>query len=124
MRFWLPAVALLVVTVGTAWGQSAHRYMGWGDSTSQDQDFTPNCSALPDQSKLVVSFDAPPGIGNLQGVWGYVDFCTKPNPVPPWWTFAPYSGCRADSLSASADFSTGPFTRVDPWAGRGQASFT
>jgi hypothetical protein len=97
--------------------------MGWGDTGPLDQDLSPDCNALPDQTKLVVSFIAPPNVHDLQGVWGYVDFCTKPYPIPPFWTFAPYGGCRADSLSATSDFSKGPFTQADPWGGRGQTTF-
>src|SRR5262249_30027816 len=78
---------------------------------------------LPTLSRLVLSLMAPPNVQNFQGVWGYIDFCTKPYAVPSWWTFAPYGGCRGDSLSANADFSNGPFTFSDPWGSRGQTTF-
>jgi hypothetical protein len=121
MRSLLPAIAFLVLSTGTAQAQY-FRHMGWEDSVPGDQVVEPNCSALPDQSKLIISFTAPPGVSNLESVWGYIDFCTKPYALPSWWTFAPYGGCRGDALSASANFSSGPSTYADPWAGRGQAS--
>lgn len=124
MRAWLPTMASLLLISANAQAQVSYRYMGWGDSAFGNQDFSPNCSALPAQSRLVISFSAPPNVNNLEGVWGYVDFCTKPYPVPPFWTFAPYGGCRADSLSSTADFSSGPFSLTDPWAGRGQTTFS
>jgi len=120
MRLWLLLIASLVLSTGTA--QAELRHMGWGDSSYGNQDLEPNCNALPDQSKLVISFTAPSDIHNLESVWGYVDFCTKPYALPSWWTFAPFGGCRSDSLSGSADFSGGPFTYADPWGGRGQTS--
>ena len=122
MRAWLPAIAFLVLF--TAPAQAQLRHMGWGDSRDGDQYFTPNCNALPDQSKLVISFGAPANVHSLEGLWGYVDFCTKPYALPSWWTFAPYGGCRADSLSGNADFSSGPSTYSDPWGGRGQTTVT
>jgi hypothetical protein len=114
----------LFLMAASAQAQVSYRYMGWGDSDANHQDLSPDCGALPDQTKLVVSITAPANVYSLEGVWGYVDFCTKPYPVPPWWTFAPYGGCRADSLSANASFSRGPFTWTDPWAGRGQTTFS
>jgi len=123
MRALLPAIAFLVLFTAPAQAQVL-RHMGWGDTRDVDHDSSPDCSAMPDQSKLVVSFIAPHGVQNLTGVWGYLDFCTKPYAVPSWWTFAPYGGCRGDSLSATADFSKGPFTFNDPWGGRGQATFS
>ena len=100
------------------------RYMGWGDSGLLYTDLSVNCANIPDKTKLVVSFLAPAGVTKLERINGYVDLCTKPYPVLPWWTFSPYTGCRADSLSANSDFSAGPFTKTDPWGGRGQTSFT
>jgi hypothetical protein len=123
MRLWLLLIASPILCTGIAHAQIPIRHMGWGDSALGNQDNSPECSTLPDQSKLVVSFTAPANVYNLTGVWGYIDFCTKPYAVPPWWTFAPYGGCRGDSLSATADFSKGPSTRIDPWGGRGQTTF-
>lgn len=110
--------ALLGSFSAPAQAQAPFRKMGWGDSTPGHQDITPNCAALADQSKLVISFVAPKGINNMQGIDGYVDFCTKPYPIPPWWTFSPYFGCRSDSLSASVDFSQGPSSFPSAWGGR------
>ena len=118
--------ALLSSFSAPAQAQGPLRKMGWGDS-ADDYDHhnsSPSCGAMPDKSKLVVSFVAPAGVNKLEKVFGYVDLCTKPYPVLPWWTFSPFVGCRSDSLSANAGFSAGPFSRTDPWGGRGQTTFT
>lgn len=106
----------------SAQAQGPLRSMGWEDTKDDsNHDSHLNCGALPDKSKLVVSFKAPAGIQSLERIFGYVDLCTKPYPVLPWWTFDPYTtGCRSHGLSANADFAAGPFTHTDPWGGRGQ----
>src|SRR5262245_54802221 len=124
MRRWLPLLTLMLALPTAAHAQFEIRKMGWGDSGLYDHDSSPLCSALPDQSKLVVSFEAPPGVQSLTRVWGYVDFCTKPYAIPSWWTFAPFGGCRAESLSVVANFSNGPFSHPDPWGGRGVVTFS
>jgi len=98
------------------------RKMGWENTRDQDHDASPSCSALPDQNTLVVSFIAPPGVTDLETITAYVDLCTKPYALPPWWIFEPFTGCRSNALSVSADFSGGPYSFPNPWGGNAIAS--
>jgi hypothetical protein len=98
------------------------RRMGWGDVGLDHRDASPNCSALPDENTLVASFVAT-GISDLRKVEGYVDFCTEPYSLPEWWKFDLAGGCHQDSLSLSVDFSSGPFTQLNPWVDGANVSF-
>src|SRR2546426_8160748 len=119
MRRIFVLIVLLALVPAVARAGVPYRHMGWGDSLESLQDNSPDCSSMPDKSKLVISFLAPPGVTQLEGVYGYVDLCTKPYAVLPWWTFSPYTGCRSDSLAANANFAAGRTSHTDPSRGRG-----
>jgi hypothetical protein len=78
MRLWLLLIASLALSTSVAQAQVPFRHMGWGDSAFGNQQISPDCNALPNQSKLVISFTAPSNVHNLTGVWGYIDSARNP----------------------------------------------
>ncbi len=112
-----------LVSLSAPAAAQSYRYMGWGDSLHDpDTDLAVDCSALPATSTLVVSFEAP--VGDLTGVSGYLDFCTRPYTLPEWWQFNLVGGCREGAYSVTADFSSGPSTHLDPWASGAMVDFS
>jgi hypothetical protein len=67
---------------------------------------------------LVGSFVAPAGIDSLNGNEIVIDFLAACPTVPDWWQFKNAGTCRQNSVSLSFDFTSGPASCLDSWAGR------
>jgi hypothetical protein len=62
------ALTLALACATSADAQTAVRKMSWANTNPPVVDLSPNCSALPSESALYVSFVAPSGISS----WGKV----------------------------------------------------
>lgn len=117
MRPWLMVFTLLVFTADSAQALGLLRRMNWA-STSENHEISPDCSALPARSELVVSFIAPPGVRRLEEMQADIVLKSGSSAVPSWWYFAPFTGgCRADSLSVSTDLSGTSHQHPTAWSG-------
>jgi hypothetical protein len=122
MRFLFPiALALSLASASLAQAQAV-RTMSWANSNPPVTDASPSCDALPSENALYVGFTAPSGIDDLETLAGWVDICTAPDPIVPWWQFAPFAGCRAESLSV--ELSAPGYGQPIPWNGHGVATIT
>src|SRR5262245_27033163 len=121
MRRCFVVLTLLLILADPAQALGLLRRMMWAGA---EHDLAVDCGALPDQSKLVISFVAPPNVSSLEGIEAYVDVHTGGSQIPAWWLFgSSFGACRADSLSVLPDFPPGSSSHPSPWNGRGQATF-
>ena len=67
---------------------------------------------------LVASYLPPANVDRFLGLSAQIDITSSTPTLPDWWKFGT-SACRGLALSASADFTTGPLSCADFWAGRG-----
>ncbi|MBI1799922.1 MAG: hypothetical protein HYR73_09605 [Candidatus Eisenbacteria bacterium] len=65
---------------------------------------------------LITSFISPDSLPALLGCAGVIDITSSTGLMPSWWDLGP-GGCRDGKISFSADFTLGPFSCVDVWAG-------
>ena len=66
---------------------------------------------------LIASFEPPVAMTLLYGVEATLEVSTSAATLSPWWHFES-TGCHTPSgLTASTDFTGGPFTCVDLWEG-------
>jgi hypothetical protein len=93
-------------------GQAGNVLKTWTCDTNSGASFT-----------LVASFVPPTGIASFTGVTGELRMAAQ-GALPDWWKHG--SGyCRGTSaIQASADFTAGPSTCVDPFAGAASGGFT
>lgn len=73
---------------------------------------------------LIVSATSGVDMPQLNGEETLMYVQTNQASLPPWWHFES-GGCRGPSaLVLSYDFTSGPFTCIDPWAGQASGSLT
>ncbi len=77
---------------------------------------TSTCASNVGANILVASFAAPVAMTQLVGMEAVIDLTTDTDPAPPWWHMEPL-GCRVGVATGSFDFTSGPFTCTDIWAG-------
>jgi hypothetical protein len=115
--------ALLALTVGMA--SAAGVNLGWSDCeglpASQSRVFA--CTSNSGTNTLVGSYVTPAGVDSANGNEIVIDIQTSGATLPQWWMMKNAGTCRATALSMSFDFSTGPFTCFDYWAGQALGSF-
>jgi len=63
---------------------------------------------------MVGSAIAPAGMDRVVGCEDYIDVETNQATLSPWWTL---DGCRSNAWPVNFDFTLGPFTCNDFWAG-------
>src|SRR6266540_7407818 len=69
---------------------------------------------------LVGSFAAPAGLIAVNGFQALVYLRTQFSTLSPWWDIGDPPHCRSsNAVSFSANFTDGPFSCVDYWAGAG-----
>jgi hypothetical protein len=121
MKTLLFCALLLAGTVGIA--SAAGLNLGWLDCAglgagADTRTFACNTNTGGGHI-LVGSFVAPAGLDNVNGFQGLVYLQTQGATISPWWDIGDPPHCRAaTAASFSADFSTGPFSCVDYFAGQ------
>jgi hypothetical protein len=112
--FPIALLALFAVTPAYAGGTG----LAWDDCGSHGTSFkTFTCTTNSGADVLVASFVSPIPLDQLVGFEATVDLFSGLPAMPSWWSFTPGTGCRAGALSASTDFTSGPFSCADPWGG-------
>jgi hypothetical protein len=74
------------------------------------------CNTNMGTNTMVGSFVAPAGVAMMSANEIVIDVKTSAGTFPAWWALGT-GMCRAGSLSASFDFTPGPFTCYDYWQG-------
>jgi len=97
-----------------------------GTGASSSKNFA--CASNTGTNLMYCSFVPPGGMTPVVAASGVLDVHTDQSALPPWWDITPLSGgthCRAaTSLTASFDFTAGPFDCVDFWAGQASGGAT
>ena len=93
-------------------------YGGAGASTSKN--FA--CASNTGTNLMYCSFVPPGGLTPVVAASGVIDIHSDQSALPPWWDITPLGGgtdCRAaTTISASFDFTAGPFDCADFWGGQ------
>jgi hypothetical protein len=129
MKRLLPVICLsgliaaaLVLPARTA--QAAGVNLSWTDCGSAGQaDRAFACNTNAGTNILISSFVTPAGIDSANGNEIVIDLQTQFAALPQWWMMKNGGTCRSTALSMSFDFSGGPSTCVDYWAGQALGSF-
>lgn len=67
--------------------------------------------------RLFGSFDPSATLGDCFANLWVIDLQSAGASLPAWWDFKGAGRCRGTSMSQNTDFTRGPFTCFDPWAG-------
>lgn len=118
----LIAAALVALTASAALAQPGIN-LGWSDcGGATNTAFACNSNSGAPFS-LVASFVPPAGVDQMVGMAAQIDIVTDSATLPDWWSFGA-AFCRgATALSTSFDFTSGPFTCSDPYAGQAAGGF-
>ena len=76
-----------------------------------------DCLSNTGPNVMFGSFSPPAPLSDLVGVSAVIDLVTSESPLPAWWSMQT-GGCRAGACTASFDFTGGPFSCDDVWAGQ------
>lgn len=74
------------------------------------------CDTNSGISRLFISAVPPEPMPQLNAVEFVIDIATSQPALSSWWQFQS-GGCRAGSLTGQYDFTSGPFSCLDIWAG-------
>jgi len=110
-----PAMAFPTGGVNLTWGTGC-----WEDNPSTLKTFA--CDTNVGSASLTASFAFE------WAAWTYymdakLDLQSDSPQLPDWWQFTCPAGCRAGSMSVSADFTGAPGGCADPWLGRAQVTW-
>ncbi len=113
----LMAGALLALTAGIASAQGGIN-LSWSDcGTAGVQGKTFACTSNTLTGAIIVaSAIAPVQMDQLNGQESELQLQVNQANLSNWWKLDTGTGCRS-AISASFDFTGGPFTCIDPWAG-------
>ncbi|MFN8587189.1 MAG: hypothetical protein U0704_05250 [Candidatus Eisenbacteria bacterium] len=115
----LVAVALFALT---AQAFAAGVNLSWNDCGNFgdcNQSFACDSNG-PGSFSLIGSFVPPAGVNQLTGEELVVAFQANTNgTMPDWWQMKNAGTCRQNALSATCDFTGGPFSCLDYWQGQG-----
>ncbi len=118
-RTLLMACALLGLAAGVASAGGGGLNLGWSDcgglAGSLNRTFA--CNTNVGTNTLVGSFIAPCCVTAAASNEIVVDLQSVGATLPLWWAMNSPGGCRAGSLSADFNFTGGPFSCTDYWAG-------
>ena len=111
----------LMATIASAQGIN----LAWNDCGAAGTGF--NSSTCSTNSgvpfTMVASFLPPAGVNRMGGMSAQVDITSNTASLPDWWKHGT-GQCRSTSgLSISFDFTGGPFTCADYWAGQAAGGF-
>ena len=91
--------------------------LSWADcGTAGTSNASSTCLSNTGANVLIASFTPPVDINQFNGMAAVVDFTTDTNPMVAWWNLQA-GGCRSGAMTGNFDFSGGPFTCNDVWAG-------
>ena len=105
------SLALAQGDINIAWNDCPPGYGGVGLTN-----INPLCTSNLGANILVASFAAPVNMPQFNGHAGVVDIQVAAATLDPWW-HVETGGCRAGKLTGSFDFTAGPFSCFDVWAG-------
>ncbi len=98
----------------------------WGDCSLGTQTYlktwacnTNTLSGAIMYGSFAPSIDQP----DFVGIEAVVDLQASAATLPAWWQLVNPTACRPAGLSPNADFTSGPFNCLDPWAGFGAGGF-
>jgi hypothetical protein len=92
----------------------------WNDCSvggSSGISFACNTNSAASAHTFVVSFVCPPGITAYVSNQATVIVQSDAATLPDWWAIKGTGQCRNGAATANADFTAGPFSCTDPWAG-------
>lgn len=116
-HLWMTS-ALLAVTAHLASASAGGINLGWDDCgglpATANRTFA--CDTNSGSHTLVGSFVAPSGVTAASANEFIMDMQTSGATLSPWWGLRT-GMCREGSLTASFDFTSGPFTCYDYWQG-------
>ncbi len=115
----LLALSLLLLTLTDPAAQAAGINLSWNDCGiygAVSKTFACNSNTLTG-AVLVGSYQTPPGSTAITGNEIVIDLVSAGSTLPAWWMFKNAGTCRQTALSSSADFTSGPFSCGDYWAG-------
>jgi len=111
--------ALLALTAGLAMAQGDIN-LGWSDCPAPygvgTTNISPACTSNTGANILVGSFSAPADMAELNGHLAVVDLQVAAATLDAWW-HVETGGCRVGRMTGSFDFTSGPFSCGDVWAG-------
>ena len=116
-RRLLPGILLSLVTASTAVAQGGIN-LSWidcGAAGVQNRNFA--CDSNAGFDVLFASAIAPVDVPQLLGMEGVIDLMTSGATLSDWWQFGT-GGCHSGAMSATFDFTAGPFSCIDPWSGQ------
>lgn len=117
MRRMVLVSALMACSVGVAAAGPGGLNLGWdecgGHAASLNRSVA--CDTNLGTNTLVGSFVTPCCVTAMSGIEVVLNLETLPS-WPAWWDTRTGS-CRAGAITANTDFTTGPFTCFDYWAG-------
>jgi hypothetical protein len=115
MRCFYPLAIVLACFAAPAHAGGIN--LAWDDCGTQGlmlKNFA--CDTNTGAEVLVASFVSPAPLTQMVALEGFALIAVSQPTISPWWDFSS-TGCRANRLSWSANFTLGPYTCVDPWAG-------
>lgn len=108
------AFALVVLALWPAVAVAAGINLAWDDcGRAGKQDLAASCVETPIPYVLVGSVVPPPGLTRVNGFQAYIDVQMEGTTLPSWWEMG--TGCRSGKISASFDFTSGPYTCSQVW---------
>lgn len=117
LRAWTLAVATLALATNV---HAAGINLSWdecGVYGNQNKAFACNTNTGAALA-LYGSFVSPGGTTAITGVEAILDFGSINGPLPSWWAYKNAGACRQSAASASANFTGGPFSCADYYAGQ------
>lgn len=73
---------------------------------------------------VYASFDPPAGLSSIVGILAEIYLESASAAMPLWWQFQDPGACRQNSMSVNANFTAGPYSCFDSWAGVATGSFS
>jgi hypothetical protein len=122
IRSFIPAALALLLLAAPAAAQSGV-LLSWDDCGSAGSvDKTFSCTTNTGQQTLVGSYVPPAGLTKVMGNIALIEIHSTQAVLPSWWEFENANTCRELSLGVSGDFTAGPSSCADYWAGQATAN--
>jgi hypothetical protein len=119
LLFVLPLLATVIALTPQPAAAVGGLNLAWGEcGGAGTADKVSACTSNTGANVIYGSFAAPMDMAQFNGILAVLDVTTDTDPMVAWWSMQP-GGCRAGALSGSFDFTSGPFTCTDIWAGAG-----
>ena len=118
-RILAGTLVILVARVATASAYPGGINLSWNDCGpwgTLSKTFACTSNTLSG-AILIASAIAPVQVDQLNGQESEIQIQTNQVTLSPWWHLES-GGCRGTAISASFDFTGGPFNCLDPWSGQ------